>query len=685
MTSYENGRFNILLTALRTLPIGGLADPNDAAELISHLVFRNAHLRDGMKFAARRMATAAVGWAEDPERVRRMLGLDSVRPTLQFREHLTRAIDKEGRSNALPVPREALDDIAFSLVRERFGSLWADTRSEMQTWAIGLLGASQGSVMGELHNEALERDFHPEGVARRLRELDWTVLGADASAVLPDCVALAFDPDGEAAPLMMAGADRPIVVMPITADRFLVGRTCDAPEPPLHLWNLHAAACSLEFFIAAVDHPDLQRYGRYIGVRAFAGIDASLEAAMRDLDGRIMPEATKPPLLTPILSVAPPSASDGRVSVTFKGMDGDAVPAIGHALSILIGGHLELEDLGRLDGITFAQDFAGAADALDRGVLGAPIEARVVPYGTQVSLTPLVLRGAVIQTHLLFMADIGRALIANDPAVRDAARHVVAGGLAWVRILRMREGAFPGATTSVLSDTLDHQRFGPASAGWQAYFGARMAASAWTAADCQHRSLLLSALETLQTSLPARRLDYRFHGDTERFATEALGLAEEVLIYTAAWLGHRAETSRSPLPEEDAELLEALRAADLVHWFDLYRADLEAFWDRREAWDSFDEFLVFTLHVDRLLWPHGLIFSRTDQGEPWLHVPLASDEARLPREVLRRWGLGLGRRAARLFSGKLLPHAPTEPSQQKASQNRLLLLLGRKRSRHLIR
>lgn len=651
MTRYENGPFNLLLTRVRSIPPGGRADPNDAAELVSHLVFRNAHLRDGMKFAARKMATAAAGWADDPDWVRRMLGLDSVRPTARFRAHLERAFDKDGRMKALPVPREAFEDVAFSLVRERFGGLWADTRSEMRTWAIGLLGASQGALMGDLHNEALEQNLHPEGVARQLAALDWSVVAAETSAVLPDCVALSFDAEGVGAPLMMAGADRPLVAMPLAADRFLVGRANGASELSLHLWNLHAAACSAEFFVAAVDTPELRRHSRYVGVRAWSGIDATLEAAQQDLERRTSPEDDAPPLLAPLWPVAVPSTSDGRVSVTFNGLDGEHVQAIGQALSILIGDHLEMEDLGRLDAITFAREFGAAARALDRGVEGAAAEARVVPYGTQVSLTPLVLRDGVIQTHLLFMADIGRALVADDPGVRDAARHVVAGGLAWVKILRMREAAFPGAVASVLSDRLDHQRLGPASGGWQAYFAARLSASAWPDADSQQRSLLLSALDTLQTALPAHRLDYRFHGDAEQLGTQALALAGEVLVHAGAWLGHRAQTGRPCLPEQDDELLGALRAADLVYWFDLYRADLEAFWERREAWESFDEFLAFNLHVDRLLWPHGLIFSRTEEGHSWLHVPLASDEARLPGEALKRWGLSLRRRIARLFAG----------------------------------
>lgn len=654
MTHYENGRFDTVLRALRAAPIGEPVPAQDAAELISHLVFRNAHVRDSMSVAARRLATTAVDWSEDPERIRRMLGLDAVRPTARFREHIRSAFAKPGRLDVLPVPVDALDDVAFSLVREKFGGLWSDTRSGMRTWAIGLLGASQGSIMTEIHNEALDKGFHPEGIQTRLSTLAWSIIKADQSVILPDCVALSFNAEGEAAPLMMS-ADRPLVIMALCADRFLVGRAPDAPEPPLFLWNLHAAACSLEFFVAAVDTEDLRQYSRYIGVRTYAGIDDSLGSAMRDLDARMAEEASVPAQLAPAFATVSPSASDGRVGVTFKDMDEDDVRAISPALSELIGDHLDRDDLGRLDGITFAGDFAGdfagAARALDRGVPGAALEPGGISYGAQVSLTPLVLRSGVVQTHLLFRAEIGRALIASDPIVRSMARHVIVSGLAWVKVLRMREAAFPGVTTFVLEDQLDHQRFGPASAGWQAYFSGRLAASAWTDADTQHRSLLLSALEMLRTTLPKRRLDYRFHGDAGRLATEALALAGEVLIHAGAWLGHRDEIGREPLPETDVELAQRLREADLVDWFDLYRRDLETFWNRRDTWTSFDEVLIFNLHVDRLIWPHGLIFSRTSDRQPWLYVPLASDRAQLPGEAIKRGLKGLRDWIARRLSG----------------------------------
>ena len=46
----------------------------------------------------------------------------------------------------------------------------------------------------------------------------------------------------------------------------------------------------------------------------------------------------------------------------------------------------------------------------------------------------------------------------------------------------------------------------------------------------------------------------------------------------------------------------------------MYRADLERFRRRLGRWESFDEFLAFNRHVERLLWSIGMVLWEEGDG-----------------------------------------------------------------------
>ena len=81
--------------------------------------------------------------------------------------------------------------------------------------------------------------------------------------------------------------------------------------------------------------------------------------------------------------------------------------------------------------------------------------------------------------------------------------------------------------------------------------------------------------------------------------------------------------------DSGAMLTGQLNKLELATWFDLYRSDLRALWDRRGKWTSMDEFLVLGHHVERLLWPFGLFLWQTPEGNCRVEAPLYIDEQTL--------------------------------------------------------
>lgn len=87
-----------------------------------------------------------------------------------------------------------------------------------------------------------------------------------------------------------------------------------------------------------------------------------------------------------------------------------------------------------------------------------------------------------------------------------------------------------------------------------------------------------------------------------------------MLKFAASLAGHCASTGVAPL-DAMGPLAEALDKAGLGRWFDVYRADLERFRHRLGRWESFNEFLAFNRHVERLLWGVGMIL--WEDGDMW--------------------------------------------------------------------
>lgn len=663
LTRYENGPFNALLNHLREQPPGSTIEAKGAAEAVAHLSVRNAHIRDVISFAAKRMAFTALDLFGNEQKLRQLLGLDAPRSNAKFEALLDKALADRPEFAQLPIDRSVINEVAFAFSRENFDQIFAQQRPALATMIDVALGDSQ-RLSRDAHVRILEENFTPEALFARLRKLRWRIEPALLPAVLPDCIALSFAADGEPSPIMMgASKNTAAVAMPIASDRFLVGLSEGSDAPGLVPWNVWAASCSSSFFISAEERPELDRYRRFIGGRAFGQVAEAIASGVQEFEqGPTTLPAREKPSLEPseLIAYKPENAPEALTSYPLGLVgfgDAELAGKLGAAINNVMQSVASQIPLLRLDGITMAFDLAAAAATLDLGYPGRTPEVRVLPYGAQVAMMALVVRDGVPKGHVLLRADFGQGLLSEDPELRQRAEHTLVCEFARVACLQIQDEALPGSVVARLTDQLDYERYPGACAAWQGYFAARAAGDFMPTADADYRSLLIAALDTAAEAIPRMRLDYRFHADTPRFAGECLDHVRQILQHAGSLLGHcDGFEDRSPYDDE-GWLAGVLEKAGLLQWFELLRRELGAFWDRRGEWQEFDEFLALNQHVDRLLWPYGIYFTRTPDGMAYLNAPVEVDAARLPGETLRR-SLAQAKGGVTALLEKLTPQSP---------------------------
>jgi hypothetical protein len=453
ITRYETG-FSNLLSVLRGQPVGSIADPTDAAEVVAHLTVRNAHLRDIFRSSVEGLIAGAAGIFADEANLRALFGVAATAPTPRMQELVNKTIAEKSISTLTGLPDPLIHQIVFTLVKESFDQFYAEHAPIIKA-GLSEISKNAGGAVRTGHNKALASNLKPEATIEALRHLLWTISAApEGGAILPDCVALGVEVDNpDPVPYMMTANDRlNTVFLPVCTDKVLIGRRVETPMPDLRTFNEAAAACSHNFFVAANNTPELVGLAGKIGERsqtvALATVSDALDeyrAELFEADPKtclltqpITPPATarKQPIdqvsnelhhpQTPSYSVDFPDSGDEEITA----MIASVVKAVISELSLLL-------PLCRLDGVTFARDYGSALLNLERGF---PATAALTPtnddLGVGVAMAPLVMRDGHIRVRVVVRRDLGHALVSDDDSARALAIQVLIriSGNFWTRL-----------------------------------------------------------------------------------------------------------------------------------------------------------------------------------------------------------------------------------------------------------
>lgn len=616
ITDYE-GRLGGLVQTLRSVPVDGTADSEIAAEVIAHLTTRNAHLRGAFSHGITSFAEGARLAFSDEDNVRRLVGLNGPEVTDIFREHLAKAVAKEPFMAALGIPATILEKLAFAAIREGFSPFFAEQLPSIEGM-LGLLSGSAEETARDSHRQALSKSTAPDVRVAMLSSFHWQVAAAVADLILPDCVALAIEENGDTHPLMMASPkDIEIVLLPLTSHTLLIGRRDHDAEVDPSSFNSSAAECSHTYFLCASHEPEPANLISLIGQRSVTIIDNAIAESV----SKFLPEVPQPFEETPLPRVS------FNIPVTYQGeFTESGAKVISEALSALLGEAAWTMPFDRLDGITIADDYEGALKTLDRGTLGigAP-RSRQDDKAVGVAQTPNVVRDGVVKSRIVLAGFIGRNLLSDVEDDRARAEYVVANQLAHAGFTQIFDEALPGVMLGGI-DGIDGLLQRCTYPAWNAYFAGRAAApfgGSHRFADEQY--VVLTALDELYTEIPKSRMSYRWHGDMDRFLEEILPRVTFLLEHAAGLLGH-ADGVEQDVFEQAPQLAEELENLQLKAWCSDFRRDLAFLWDRRGRWESYTEFLALNRHAERILWTFPILPWTTPEGEGRIEVPFQEDE-----------------------------------------------------------
>lgn len=283
ITYYETPLATVL-AELRALGDGEEADPRKAAEFVTHLAIRNDNFRKAVTSAGTAMVEGVADQFADTASARKLLGLDGDTIEGSFAEQLAEAFDQYRPLIAMMGIEEAtFRQWAFLTVKANFDTYYAETREQMDE-ALATIVQSMPGVAADAQRKSLGETLAPAQRVEHMTAFTWRVVHI-AGLILPDCVAIAYDPNGLASPLMLASIDTlASIFAPLSSERLLVGSRTGVVSVPAD-FNEAFAGCSWDFFVARERTPELEVLRDTLRSRATSYLEDLVDGAISEAVG----------------------------------------------------------------------------------------------------------------------------------------------------------------------------------------------------------------------------------------------------------------------------------------------------------------------------------------------------------------------------------------------------------------
>lgn len=546
-TAYENSRLAPTVQALRGAAIGSVVEPAIAAEVIAHLSLRTSHLRALFQKGMSTVMHTAKEIFSDSSVITRYLSLDGLTMSDQFRTSVVEELYRQSPVMSSLGPRPFMEQLAFWFVRENFDHLFASQIPHLLAAMKGALERSP-TFARDGHIKAMTSGIVPPIRVRDLATYSWRIEAAPAAgAILPDCVAIAYDVRGQAAPYILTPKDElTTVVLPLTAAMLLVGKGPSASAIDLKRLNQDLAACSYDFFVSATQAPEYAELHQRIRERASITLDDALASAVTEFRPKPKGLAMEPASAEEELPSADARSRSNTPNFSYEVRlfdvgDSDVVRKVADILNPIVAAVAQELPLSRLDGFTFANDPLAALRELDRGFdtksLGEIGEQTVDQYGQPV----LVVRDGFIKSRIICHASLAANLL--DDANTDMVQwtvYILVRLVATVAITEMIDEVFPQTLLNPISDEYESQFGDSFMLAPQSYFTSYCAAGRGDskAVESYYERCLIAALDQAQsTILDARRASHA-NGDIGIAAAAAFNCVCDILCWAAALHGH---------------------------------------------------------------------------------------------------------------------------------------------------
>jgi hypothetical protein len=366
-----------------------------------------------------------------------------------------------------------------------------------------------------------------------------------------------------------------VIVMPMSTQKLLVGIQAGDAVPDLTEINRIAASASHQFFLSASTAPEIEALQPLIATRFSQNIDAMVQQAFNEY----LPKA-------PVVDLPDGSPSEEHAAepwqfqLSLDGWGDDAYAQLaGEKLRGIIASLAPLMPIHRLESMVFALDYSSALQKVDRGFdASEPVATIDKRMGTGVANTVAVLREGEVRAVIVFDASVLYHLLEGTAADAEWALRVIVRQLALVAMNEWIEAALPGVQLKPVQGILDGWLYREIDPALSAYVASKISAGFGDADECAdaYRELLIDSLDRINTDVLPARLDYRYHGNRDILLSKTMPVIRTILTFAAELLGHCHGTGLSVMDEE-AKLVEALKATGLDKWLPIFGADLERF------------------------------------------------------------------------------------------------------------
>jgi Protein of unknown function (DUF4238) len=228
-------------------------DAADAAVLIAHLAARGAYIRKLFEHAGSNMMGLLCTLFADIKWVRQSLGIDKPELEGRMRKRFDEKYNELKSCGKLPnLSRHDFRRKFHFELRHRFDDLWNQMSDERVQELRMMQEMVNAEFVADAHNQVLKEGFVPPSFVEAYGALVWRKIVDEKSGfILPDCVSIAMQSNGEFTPTILAGtADFQHVFFPITSTTVLVGSKGQSPDLSFCDLNQAFAGASWEFFIS---------------------------------------------------------------------------------------------------------------------------------------------------------------------------------------------------------------------------------------------------------------------------------------------------------------------------------------------------------------------------------------------------------------------------------------------------
>lgn len=619
-----------LITKLEERPVAMLAEIRDkapgdsvsaeaAAAIVSHLSGRTAHIRETLRDLLARSLQEAKSSLSKPSHIAAVFGLNADGPTDLFRQQVTDPMIQVLGIEELGIPPRVFERQAFFALKENSEFVYGPLLDlDPMFRAIDEYKSELAGNVRDSHDKALGEITSPTEHELFLQTLDWDMLPApEYGAVLPDCVTIAIDQDGSASSHMFVGHERlGAVLMAVTPEKVLIGRKDGFIVPNEFNFNTAAAQFSHSFFLSPRHDDDTARLHSMIGKQLQVALKENLEAAIARRLGISGSRSLQGERVADRSLVAGAGKAPARCELHFEDCnDEQEAEKIQRLISDFVADFASNYDIVRLDGIMIANDYRATIQSLNQySTNTTPSETVSEKAGVGFGNTMLI-TGDVLKVRILVSSRVSRALISDSREKASWGAHVLAKQLASVAWIGMVDKSIPGGVLAPREGQFDGWLYGSVYGAIEGYATSQMAARFGKGRQIENglRELLVNGLNSMETEVLQARREYEQSREMDKFLSSVLPVIQKVLTFAARLLGHCSVTNESPF-DEFGVLKSALERGKLSNWFDWYQDHHRRFSRRTGQWESFDDFLAFNIHVERLLLVVGVFPWETSDG-----------------------------------------------------------------------